>query len=259
MEKIMDITLHVSTGPSTLPEATSAGDPKVPNSETKPGLTSGGNANEPSNAKVAVSVNSNSKNDDWASTLVTSLKSVFESFITTMTKLLESYFGTAPKGTSNNSQSTSGSVSQPSQTSTRPLESFSDHTAKNLSANLKSIVSEERMQEAVVMYQLYQKDEAAEGIFKTKLEEFKANGKDSETAIKAALIETEKAGKIARWESDWVFSLSYRAAQFDSKLDLMGSEKEVSGKISTMQAIQQAERNLVSIATGVETPASRTI
>jgi hypothetical protein len=228
------------------------------------------------NVNININTGTEAKQEDWVSTLVSSFKSLFETFTSNITKLLESWFGSKPvnsgTGTSSgnagavngNTGNTSGTASNTSSqaqgatstnTAPRQVESFSQRTAKNLGDVAKGSVNEQQMQEAVVMYQLYQKDEELETVFKSKLSEAKSQGKTGESAVKSALVETEKSGKIARWESDWVFSLSYRAAQFDSEVGNLVTASSMKSPL----AIQTAERNLLSIATGVEIPVSRTV
>ncbi len=201
------------------------------------------------------------------------LTSMFESFISTLTKLVDKLVELTAKPAANtNTASTINTpvaetkpTTQTSETSpdlvsdaNATKESFKDRTTKYFNETSKGTVSELKMQEAVVMYQLYQKDEEAESIFKTKLAEAKSQGKTGQSAIKAALIETEKSGKIARWESDWVFSLSYRAAQLDDNIKDLKTQNTGSNMPQKL-AIETAERTLLAIATGVEIPVNRPV
>ncbi len=210
----------------------------------------------------------NKTNDDWAKSLITEMKGMFDSFFNSLTKLIESIFG-AKSGnttsqtltstpTNNTSQTTTSTVpsTDSSSKTNRVVESFIAHTAKNLGADLNNNITEEKMRESVIMYQLYQKDEEAENVFKTALTQNKSNGKSSDDAIKAALIETEKSNKIERWESDWVYSLSFQAAQLDNDFSNVSG---ISNNLPAAAAIQTAERNLVSIASGSATPLQRSI
>jgi hypothetical protein len=265
-QKSAQANTNVSNSTSTLPLSS--------NSSTLPILatSSSGQASTPvgaNNVNISINTGTDAKQEDWVSTLVSSFKSLFETFTSNITKLLESWFGAKPANTgtgaaNNNAATSSASSSQKPTTTTastqaspRQIESFTQRTAKNLGDLTKGSVNEEQMQEAVVMYQLYQKDEELETVFKAKLGEAKLQGKTGESAVKSALVETEKSGKIARWESDWVFSLSYRAAQFDSDIGILGTS--TSSSMKAPLAIQTAERTLLSIATGVEKPVSRTV
>jgi hypothetical protein len=129
----------------------------------------------------------------------------------------------------------------------RVIDPFSKHATNNLSAVASGQASQEQIQEAIVAYQLYQKDEQLENTFKSNLATAKADGKSGQEAIKAALIETEKSGNLNRWESDWVYSLSHRAAQ-------LGGDKT-----PTALAIEYAERNLAGIVTGHIVPEGRPV
>lgn len=249
----------------------------LPNSEIniQNQISTGSTPIEQKNINATSSENKN--NEEWAKSLVTEMKGMFDSFLTSLTKLLESIFGaksTNPvpqnptpvsQGNSQNQQSNSTSgtsmsaapINSNASTSNpgRVVESFIAHTAKTLGPELAS-VNEEKMRESVIMYQLYQKDEEAENVFRAALAQNKSAGKSSDAAIKAALIETEKANKIQRWESDWVYSLSFQAAQLDNDLN------NVSGALANLPAaaaIQTAERNLIAIATGASTPLQRSV
>lgn len=214
--------------------------------------------------KVDVSVSTEDSNTDSTKELtqggmsgfLDKLSSMFESFISTLTKLVDKLVDLTSKPAINNKPAETSPELVSDANSTK--ESFNDRTTKYFNETSKGTVSELKMQEAVVMYQLYQKDEGAESIFKTKLAEAKSQGKTGQSAIKAALIETEKSGKIARWESDWVFSLSYRAAQLDDNIKDLKTQNTGSNMPQKL-AIDTAERTLLAIATGVEIPVNRPV
>lgn len=200
-------------------------------------------------------------NQSLVNSTVQDIKNSFNTFVESVSSLLQRLFGDKPMTSTYNppvsNSATPNSVTPSSQTTTVPrqIESFVEHVTKNIGSGLSGKLTEESIRENVIMYQLYQKDADAEKIFKDSLDVQKKAGKTSDDAIKAALKEVEAKDKIARWESDWVYSLSFGAAQLDQDKSIISKDGGLNAKL----AIQTAERNLVAIATGVEVPVSRTI
>lgn len=199
--------------------------------------------------------------DDWVKTFMGEIKTMFDGFLSSMTKLLETFLGkktetvtsntaTASSPTSANNASQSASTQGANSTSqSAPMETFSQRTAKNMGNQSKSKVSEESMREYVLMYQIYQKDQESEGIFKASLSKHKEAGLNSDEAIKKSLIDLESSGRLQRWESDWIYSLSAKASQFDNNKEISKNQAFL-GDV----AIKTVESNLVRIATGVDVP-----
>lgn len=204
--------------------------------------------------------------DDWVKTFMGEIKTMFDGFLSSMTKLLETFLGkkteVAPSSTATTSTPTSTSsvsqstTTQPASTQSvnstsqsAPMETFSQRTAKNMGNQSKSKVSEESMREYVLMYQIYQKDQESEGIFKASLSKHKEAGLNSDDAIKKSLIDLESSGRLQRWESDWIYSLSAKASQFDNNKEISKSQAFM-GDV----AIKTVESNLVRIATGADVP-----
>ena len=57
-------------------------------------------------------------------------------------------------------------------------------------------------------------------------------------------------GKIANWEVDWVYSLSFRAAQLDSDMSTLSNAARGLGRNDFEKAIASAELGLVGIQSG---------
>lgn len=199
-----------------------------------------------------------SAKDDWAKTMLSEMKTMFDGFLSSMTKLLESFLGkkTDVPSLGSGAQTQAASSASTQNTNTAPTsqsavgETFAQRTVRNMGTQLQSKVSEESMREYVLMYQLYQKDQESESLFKTSLSKHKALGANSDQAIKKSLMDLESAGKLQRWESDWIYSLSANAAQLDGGKDV-SKNQSVSGDA----AIRIAETNLSKIASGVDVPA----
>jgi hypothetical protein len=135
--------------------------------------------------------------------------------------------------------------------SSRKMESFAERVPLKLAGHVEhGHVNETDLQAAIVSYQLYQKSEDAEHYFLTRLEEEKSNNKSPSEALKIALVATQEAGKISKIEAEFVYSLSFRAAQIDENLEEISEAPHGTGTMDLGHAVKFAEINLAKVIQG---------
>jgi hypothetical protein len=135
--------------------------------------------------------------------------------------------------------------------SPRKMESFAERVPARFAGHIEhGHVNEADLQAAVVSYKLYQKSEDAEHYFLTRLEAEKGNNKSPSEALKAALIATQEAGKISKLEAEFVYSLSFRAAQIDENLEEVSEAPHGAGTMDLGHAVKSAEINLAKVIQG---------
>lgn len=162
----------------------------------------------------------------------------------------------APVATSPAPSTTPSVVSTPStNTATvapaapRDLKPWEVKANEYLKTDDKGMVAESDMQEAIVKFQLYQKSDIAEQVVSAALEKAKASTQNRQSALKTALKDTVLSGAITQGEADYVYSISFRASQFDSEMDKISTAKSTGG-LSAVNAIQVGAVNLTMIREG---------
>ncbi len=188
-----------------------------------------------------------------------SFSKMLEGFLTNMTKLLDSFLSKIGNGSGNTNTSqatqTGNSGSTPSTTTgsstspSRAMKTWEQKASEYLKGDEKGMVAESDLQEAVVKYQIYQKSDQGEAIFMQEMEKAKAATTNRQSALKTALKNTVEAGAITQAEADYVYSISFKASQFDSVVDKISTAKSTGG-LSAMNAIQLGGVNLSMIRGG---------
>jgi hypothetical protein len=131
----------------------------------------------------------------------------------------------------------------------RDLKPWEVKANEYLKTDEKGMVAESDMQEAIVKFQLYQKSDVAERVVSAELEKAKASTQNRQSALKTALKNTVASGAITQPEADYVYSISFRASQFDAEMDKISTAKSTGG-LSATNAIQLGAVNLTMIREG---------
>jgi len=215
-----------------------------------------------------VSVTGSSVSDKF----LESFSKMLEGFLASMNKLLDTFLnkmtdilakspsqGTTPaSGTTTSPTSPATTPTPTSPTPIRNLKTWEQKASEYIKGDEKGMISESDLQEAVVKFQIYQKTEKGEKVFIEELEKAKATTTNRQTALKTALKNTIAAGAITQAEADFVYSISFKASQFDAELDKISTAKATGG-LSTQNAIQLGAVNLTMIQAGESKLESRSI
>ncbi|MCB0324602.1 MAG: hypothetical protein KDD69_13560 [Bdellovibrionales bacterium] len=129
---------------------------------------------------------------------------------------------------------------------------FAEKVRTLLLPNDKGQIYEDQLQYAIVSYQLYQKDVGIEKAFQSAFSAARANGNSIADATQQALQTVVTQGGISDAEAAWVNGLSFRAAQVDSDLGVLGSAgvNPRLGVTSLESALTLAEATLAGIQAG---------
>lgn len=235
---------------------------------TPPATTQGGIKNSPLPVSATDgAATGNSVSDKF----LESFSKMLEGFLANMNKLLDSFLskmtdlagknpntGTGTTTPTTNTPSTSTPTGGTSTTPTRTMKTWEQKAAEYIKGDDKGMVAESDLQEAVVKYQIYQKSEQSEQVFISELEKSKATTTNRQSALKTALKNSVAAGAITQAEADFVYSISFKASQFDSELDKISTAKSTGG-LSSQNAIQLGAVNLSMIKDGSSKLDSRSI
>lgn len=200
-----------------------------------------------------------------------SFSKMLEGFLTSMNKMLDTFLNkisdlvgktpaqaaTPASSTASspvNSGASSGTASMPS----RALKTWEQKASEYIKGDDKGMVAESDLQEAIVKFQIYQKTEQGEAVFISELEKAKATTTNRQSALKTALKNTIASGAISQAEADFVYSISFKASQFDSEVDKISTAKSTGG-LSAQNAIQLGAVNLTMIQAGDTKPEARSI
>jgi hypothetical protein len=176
-----------------------------------------------------------------------------------VTKLIDSLKATDPSPTDQPSTATpppTDSSGETTPTADKPTsgtpgsQSFAEKEKTVLKPDANGKVSELELRRGVVVYQLYQKDSALEATFEKYYAEAQKNGDTPTNALKSALSQLVSDKKLEKSEADWVYSLSFRAAQFEGEDTGLSTSTNSSHGLALNAAIKSAEATLAGIQSG---------
>ncbi|HMO17870.1 MAG TPA: hypothetical protein PKA63_06755 [Oligoflexia bacterium] len=129
-----------------------------------------------------------------------------------------------------------------------PKETFAVRVPKVIAKGSSGQINEADIQAGVASYQLYQKSEAAEQAFVSKREELISQGVDRAESIKKALIYTQEKNLISKKEADFVYSISFQAAQIDDDPNTVSIASQAgNGTIDYGHGLKAAEIFLANV------------
>lgn len=159
---------------------------------------------------------------------------------------------TAPgsSGTTSASNSGTNSTGTTSASGATGSLSFADKEKEVLKTDSKGKVSEIELRRGVVVYQLYQKDSKLADSFQTLYNTAIQNKSTPTVAVKTALNQLVKDGKLSKADANWVYSLSFRAAQFEGSQQALSTSTTGTHGLDRAAAIKIAEATLAGIQSG---------
>ncbi len=128
--------------------------------------------------------------------------------------------------------------------------SFSEKLTKDFADKAGGEIHEDELQQAIIGYQLYQKDPALEGRYLELLAAAGEKGLSTSEACVDALCKMVQEGLLEPEEAKWVNGLSFRAAQLDADQSALAGEGAKSGYLKVEDAIKIAEASLAGIQAG---------
>ncbi len=128
--------------------------------------------------------------------------------------------------------------------------SFAEKEKTVLKADENGRVSETELRRGVAVYQLYQKDTKLGDTLEKYYEEATKAGDAPAESLKKALSRLVEEKKLEKWEANWVYSLSHRAAQFEGSQTALSTTSKAPSGMEKAAAIKIAEAALVGIQTG---------
>ncbi len=127
---------------------------------------------------------------------------------------------------------------------------FAEKEKQILKLDASGKVSEVELRRGVVLYQLYQKDPKLADAFDMAYSSAMEVKGTPTSSIRAALMQLVKDGKLSKADATWVYSLSFRAAQFEGSPNALSSSTKGSHGLDRANAIQVAEATLAGIQSG---------
>lgn len=128
--------------------------------------------------------------------------------------------------------------------------SFSEKLSNGLEASADSRISETDLQHSVISYQLYQKDAQLADSFKSAYQTASADLGDPRAAMKSALSKLVDTSKLTSSEASWVYSLSAKAANFETGQSDLSSLVSGNHGMEKKAALKFAEATLAGIQSG---------
>lgn len=120
-------------------------------------------------------------------------------------------------------------------------------------------VSEAELQTALIANQLHHVGDSVELLFLSTFDTSRRSGFSISEANKLALRVVAQTGSIEKKDADWVYSLTYRAAQLDKDLNSMKESHSNKGVANIQDALSISEVNLVQINQGIIIPSNRSV
>jgi len=145
-------------------------------------------------------------------------------------------------------------ASTPSASTPAKPMTFAEKVRGILKPDSSGLVNEADLRRGVVEFQLYQKEPALGDRFAQLYSSARSEGAAADAAVRKALIAMVSENRITRDEASWVFSLSFRSANFSGKSELASS-----GGIAADAAIRFAESTLAGIQSGAVAVPSLTL